>query len=141
MTEDKPLSLKESRWTEPVDGMINVPDRLDKLFNRLATQLRFHTISGKGEVETIADMVAIADDHAASQTEALRKELEFEKSVANAQVKINQELAEEFSSLQAEVERLKKVLRQSRGISDYVPIENEHNIKSILSEINKALNP
>jgi predicted nuclease with TOPRIM domain len=62
---DKYLDLmSKENWTQPVDGVINVPDRLDKLFNRLGTQLRFHTISGKGEAETVASMTKIADDHA-----------------------------------------------------------------------------
>ena len=53
-------------WTEAdffsssVDDSIKVPDNLVPLWNNLLTQLRFHTISGKGEVETIVSMVWIA---------------------------------------------------------------------------------
>lgn len=58
MTTDKP-----NNWTKPdVDGTIHVPDELDELFNRIGMQLRFHTISDKNEIQTIADMVWIAQD-------------------------------------------------------------------------------
>jgi len=39
------------------DGYINIPDHLDELFNKVAMQIRFHTISGKNEIQTIADIV------------------------------------------------------------------------------------
>lgn len=44
-------------------GSIYLPDHLDGLFNRLATQLRFHTISGKDEVMTLVHMCQIAEDY------------------------------------------------------------------------------
>lgn len=44
-------------WTEPKDGTIDVPDMLMPLFNKVGIQLRFHTISGKNEVLTIAHIV------------------------------------------------------------------------------------
>jgi hypothetical protein len=43
------------------DGSITIPDELDDLFNKIGMQLRFHTISGKNELQTIVDMVWIAD--------------------------------------------------------------------------------
>ena len=43
------------------DGNISVPDELDPLLNKLGFQIRFHTISGKNEIQTICDMVYIAD--------------------------------------------------------------------------------
>lgn len=39
------------------NGTMHIPDELDKIFNRVGMQLRFHTISGKNEVQTIADIV------------------------------------------------------------------------------------
>lgn len=39
------------------DETIHVPDELDKVFSRVGMQIRFHTISGKNEVQTIADIV------------------------------------------------------------------------------------
>ena len=39
------------------DGTINVPDHLDEAVNKVGMQLRFHTISGKNEVQTICDIV------------------------------------------------------------------------------------
>jgi hypothetical protein len=43
------------------EGNINVPDYLDKLVNYVGTQIRFHTISGKNEIQTIVDIVAKAE--------------------------------------------------------------------------------
>jgi hypothetical protein len=39
------------------DGIINVPDHLDEAVNKVGMQLRFHTISGKNESQTICDIV------------------------------------------------------------------------------------
>jgi len=39
------------------NGDINVPDHLDEVVNKVGMQLRFHTISGKSEVQTICDIV------------------------------------------------------------------------------------
>jgi hypothetical protein len=44
-------------WTEPTkEGVINVPDLLDPLLNKLGMQMRLHTISGKNEVQTVCVM-------------------------------------------------------------------------------------
>ena len=56
----KYLSSPIEDWNNLVDGVIDVPDELDPLLNKLGMQLRFHTISGKGEDETVCSMVAIA---------------------------------------------------------------------------------
>lgn len=49
-------------WTKPdADGNITIPDELDALFNKIGMQMRFHTISGKNELQTVVDMVWIAD--------------------------------------------------------------------------------
>ena len=56
--------MKEiGRWSSDPDkeGNIEIPDGLEPLFNKLGMQLRMHTISGKNEIQTIADMVWIAD--------------------------------------------------------------------------------
>ena len=47
----------DKNWTEVVDDHINVPDELMPLFNKVGMQIRFHTISGKTEVTTIAHIV------------------------------------------------------------------------------------
>lgn len=54
---------KEGRWSSDPDkdGNIEIPDELDQLYHKLGMQLRMHTISGKNEIQTIADMVWIAD--------------------------------------------------------------------------------
>lgn len=53
----------KNKWSTPdEDGNINVPDELDELINKVGTQIRFHTISGKGEVQTVCDIVCICDN-------------------------------------------------------------------------------
>ncbi len=47
-------------WTEPINGSIDVPDELMPLFNKIGMQIRFHTISGKNEVVTIAHIIKAA---------------------------------------------------------------------------------
>lgn len=44
-------------WCEVKNGSIDIPDEFMPLFNKIGMQLRFHTISGKGEVETIAHIL------------------------------------------------------------------------------------
>jgi hypothetical protein len=45
-------------WSIPdEDGNIDVPEELVPLFNKIGMQLRFHTISGKNEILTIAHIV------------------------------------------------------------------------------------
>lgn len=50
------------KWTVPnIDGNIDVPDHLMPLFNKLGIQMRLSAISGKNEIQTIADMVYLAE--------------------------------------------------------------------------------
>jgi hypothetical protein len=71
--------IKEIDWTIPdKDGIINIPDKLDPLFDRLGMQLRFHTISGKSEVQTIVDMTAIAQKFFMKNPELLKTGIEEE---------------------------------------------------------------
>ena len=51
------MSNINKNWIEVVNGEIDVPDELMPLFNNVASQIRFHTISGKNEVVTIAHIV------------------------------------------------------------------------------------
>lgn len=60
-TGPKQTKLSED-WVKVVNDAIDVPDDLMQLYNKLAFQLRFHTISGKGEVETLASMTRIAEE-------------------------------------------------------------------------------
>ncbi len=56
--------MEDKRWSEPnEDGIISVPDELDALVNKVGFQLRFHTISGKGEIQTVCDIVYIAEKY------------------------------------------------------------------------------
>lgn len=94
------MENEKENWTIPVDGVINVPDHLDKLFNRLGTQLRFHTISGKGEAETVASMTKIADDHASLQCAEMKEE--------NGRLKAsNERFVKAISELAYLIERIK----------------------------------
>lgn len=47
-----------THWSIPDDeGNIDVPDELLPLFDKISMQLRFHTISGKNEISTVADIL------------------------------------------------------------------------------------
>ena len=37
-------------WVEPIDDLIDVPDVLMPLFNKVGMQIKFHTISGENEI-------------------------------------------------------------------------------------------
>ena len=50
-------------WHLPVNGVIDVPDALDALVNKIGMQLRFFAYSGKGEVETVAAIAKIAQEY------------------------------------------------------------------------------
>lgn len=64
--------MAKPEWTEPnEEGIINMPDELDKLFHKVGMQLRFHTISGKNEFQTIVDIVAIAQQYFKENPKAL----------------------------------------------------------------------
>ena len=47
-------------WTKPIDDTIDVPDELMPLFNKVGIQVKLMTISGKNEVQTIADIVELS---------------------------------------------------------------------------------
>lgn len=63
-------------WTEPdKDGNVNIPDELDPLFNKLGMQMRFHTISGKNEAQTVVDMTYLADKFYSEKINTLKEEI------------------------------------------------------------------
>jgi len=67
--------MKGVDWTiADEEGNINIPNELDKLFNRLGMQMRFHTISGKNEIQTVVDMTAIAHEHAEFRNKELNEQ-------------------------------------------------------------------
>ena len=49
-------NIKEN-WNKPDGDVIDVPDELMPLFNKIGTQIKFLTISGKNEVQTVADIL------------------------------------------------------------------------------------
>lgn len=59
---EPPAPAQGVDWNKPDEnGIIHVPDELDPLINKVATQIRFHTISGKSEEETVCDIVRNAE--------------------------------------------------------------------------------
>lgn len=76
-----------SDWTES-GGTINVPDHLMPLFNKIGTQIRFHTISGKNENLTIAHIIRISELSFQSRIAELeKKNAEYEQALIR--VKLN----------------------------------------------------
>ena len=56
------MNIKNEEWNIPDEnGIINVPDELDPLLNKIAMQIRFHTISGKNEAQTVCDILYAAE--------------------------------------------------------------------------------
>ena len=63
--------IKEN-WTKPIKDEIDVLDILMPLFNKVGIQLRFHKISGKNEIVTIADIVEISRQFFIKNPDALK---------------------------------------------------------------------
>ena len=58
----------EKDWSIPdAGGIIDVPDRLQSLFNNIGMQIKLHTVSDKNEVITVAHITQHADSFARSQ--------------------------------------------------------------------------
>lgn len=121
-TEDNLLN-----WTEPdKDGNINIPDELDPLFNKLGMQLRFHTISGKNEVQTVVDMTYIADKFYSEKINEIDKivseKINTQQEIINSQQEEIKDLTEtnnKFHSRINEDREIKDLLRsQVKGLLD-----------------------
>lgn len=63
----------DENWTKPANSKISVPDVLVPIFKKIGTHVRFHTISGKNEVQTIADITDVARRFFRDHPEALGK--------------------------------------------------------------------
>ena len=61
MTPEAQQILKEN-WAVVKDGVIDVPDEFMPLLNKIGMQIRFHTISNKGELETICRIIQLAEE-------------------------------------------------------------------------------
>lgn len=114
-------------WTEPdKDGNINIPEELDPLFNKLGMQLRFHTISGKNELQTVVDMTYIADEFFAKKINALdelvSEKIDTQQEIINNQQETIKDLTEtnnKFHSRINEDREIKDLLRsQVKGLLD-----------------------
>jgi len=55
---DKKPETEIPDWTvADSEGVLHIPDELDKIFNKVGMQMRFVTISGKNEVQAVAHIV------------------------------------------------------------------------------------
>jgi len=78
----EPAEIKD--WTIPDEkGVIHVPDELDALINKIGFQIRFLTISGKDESQTIADIAWIAQQYFAKANTLKLGMNFFDKSTNN----------------------------------------------------------
>lgn len=68
-------------WTKVIDGHINVPDELDPIINKVGMQLRLHTISGKGEAQTVCHIVYAAQKFFHEMYASYREQLAMEENV------------------------------------------------------------
>jgi hypothetical protein len=114
-------------WTEPdKDGNINIPDELDPLFNKLGMQMRFHTISGKNELQTVVDMTYIADKFYSEKIKAIdelvSEKINTQQEIINSQQEEIKDLTEtnnKFHSRINEDREIKDLLRsQVKGLLD-----------------------
>lgn len=121
------METKEKKWTEPdKDGNINVPDELEPLFNKLGMQMRFHTISGKNELQTVVDMTYIADiffSEKINQIDGIVSEkISTQQEIINNQQETIKDLTEtnnKFHSRINEDREIKDLLRsQVKGLLD-----------------------
>ena len=51
------MEEEKKEWNEAKDGVIDVPDYLDGMINKVGMQLRFYRYSDKNETQTICDIV------------------------------------------------------------------------------------
>lgn len=59
-------------WTVPVDGIINVPDELDPLINKIAFQFQLYNISQRfGEAEMLCRIAYVAQKFFTEQLKPL----------------------------------------------------------------------
>lgn len=108
-------------------GNIQVPDELVPLFNKVATQIRFHTISGKNEVMTVADIVSIAQEffqkHNSKQTATLKCEI----NNVRAELAVAKSL---IAGSQATIKRkshgLRRVMQTLRSLRQTVKRRRKH---------------
>lgn len=107
--KDKDTVSPKPDWAEPDDrGMIDVPDELMPLFNKVGTQLRFHTISGKSEVLTVAHIICQAEKFYGSRIAELRNELSEYKEANAVLGSDNQRLYDEAKTLFERIAELEK---------------------------------
>lgn len=101
-TKEKP------NWTEPnKDGNYNIPNELEPLFNKLGMQIRFHTISGKNELQTVVDMTSIADEFYSKKIDEIdglvSEKMETQQRLINNQQEEIKELTEINNKLHSRI--------------------------------------
>lgn len=104
-SEQKDIHVTQLKdWTEPDEaGMINVPDELIPLFNKIGHQFRLHTISGKNEVLSIAHCVWNAEQFFQARIEywekaAIDKDMRVAELISENERLKKQIMAEHFTS-------------------------------------------
>jgi hypothetical protein len=132
------MKTEEKDWTIPEGDIIHVPDRLDQLFNRLGMQLRFHTISKRNEMQVIANMTRIADEHASTLNRKVLEENEKLKEVLNRCDKTFGHLNKIFIALEeADQNELPELIKQIDLDLPCIQVQ----IKSLLSESSQGTKP
>lgn len=72
--ENMPINEIKEGWTKPQDGVLDVPDCLMPLFNKIGNQIRFHTISGKNEILAVAHILEASRKFFSKHPEFLENE-------------------------------------------------------------------
>src|SRR5690348_10025557 len=100
---------------------LHVQDELMPLFNKVATQLRFHTISGKNEVLTVGDIVSVAQEFFTQSADQQFAKLKAELEAAHLKVALARvTIAEQQSSLKRKSRALRNVEAQRRSLRQTV---------------------
>lgn len=108
-------------------GNLYVPEELSPLFNKVATQIRFHTISGKNEVMTVGDIVSIAqtffERRMAEKTAALESELNNVRAELAVAKSI---IADSQATIKRKSHGLRRIMRTLRSLRQTVKRRRKH---------------
>lgn len=90
--------IKIEDWSIPVDGTINVPDELDALINKMAFQVKLHTVSQRiSEAEMICRMAFIAQKFFTEKLQPVERYVLEEEDMINLLDKYKSTLLKEIS--------------------------------------------
>lgn len=141
----QPLTAEEIKdWSKPVDGIINVPDELDPLINKLAFQFQLYNLSKRfGEAEMLCRMTYIAQCFfsklADEQTKPLKEEIERLRDVSTQHLldytESNVLLQEKVAELEASLSLAKKENEELRGTLIDVVEKHRNDVNNLSSEL------